>query len=97
MREELSTQNPHLQVWNLVQVLAVLECLHRERQPCRGHNLRETLLEHACADMLGTQRFDPVSVAEQVVMIEAFEHQLTFHLADGTMTPVGLTSEGRLA
>lgn len=65
--------------------------------PCRGHNLRETLLEHACADMLGTQRFDPVSVAEQVVMIEAFEHQLTFHLADGTMTPVGLTSEGRLA
>ncbi|WP_368388408.1 recombinase family protein [Schaalia turicensis] len=65
--------------------------------PCGGHNLRETLLEHACADMLGTQRFDPVSVAEQVVMIEAFEHQLTFHLADGTMTPVGLTSEGRLA
>ncbi|OFT81723.1 recombinase family protein [Corynebacterium sp. HMSC29G08] len=65
--------------------------------PCRGHNLRETLLEHACADMLGTQGFDPVHVAEQVVMIEAFEHQLTFHLADGTMTPVGLTSEGRLA
>lgn len=56
---------------------------------CRGHNLRETLLEHACADMLGTQGFDPVHVAEQVVMIEAFEHQLTFHLADGTMTPVG--------
>lgn len=65
--------------------------------PCRGHNLRETLLEHACADMLGTQSFDPVSVAEQVVMIEAFPHQLTFHLADGTMTTVGLTSEGRLA
>ncbi|QOR47906.1 recombinase family protein [Trueperella pecoris] len=65
--------------------------------PCRGHNLRETLLEHACADMLGTQSFDPVHVAEQIVMIEAFEHQLTFHLADGTMTPVGLTSEGRLA
>ncbi|SQI24555.1 recombinase family protein [Corynebacterium jeikeium] len=64
--------------------------------PCRGHNLRETLLEHACADMLGTQGFDPVSVAEQIVMIEAFPHQLTFHLADGTMTPVGLTSEGRL-
>ena len=64
---------------------------------CRGHNLRETLLEHACADMLGTQGFDPVHVAEQVVMIETFEHQLTFHLADGTMTPVGLTSEGRLA
>lgn len=65
--------------------------------PCRGHNLRETLLEQACADVLGTQGFDPVSVAEQVVMIEAFEHQLTFHLADGTMAPVGLTSEGRLA
>ncbi len=65
--------------------------------PCRGHNLRETLLEQACADMLGTQSFDPAAVAEQVVMIEAFEHQLTFHLADGTMTPVGLTSEGRLA
>ena len=64
--------------------------------PCRGHNLRETLLEHACADVLGTQSFDPVSVVEQIVMIEAFEHQLTFHLADGTMTPVGLTSEGRL-
>jgi len=46
---------------------------------------------------VGTQGFDPVHVAEQVVMIEAFEHQLTFHLADGTMTPVGLTSEGRLA
>lgn len=65
--------------------------------PCRGHNLRETLLEHACADMLGTQGFDPVSVGEQIVMIEVFPHQLTFHLADGTMTPVGLTSEGRLA
>ncbi len=65
--------------------------------PCRGHNLRETLLEHACADMLGTQSFDPVQVGEQIVMIEAFPHQLTFHLADGTMTPVGLTSEGRLA
>ena len=65
--------------------------------PCRGHNLRETLLEQACADMLGTQGFDPVQVGEQIVMIEAFEHQLTFHLADGTMTPVGLTSEGRLA
>lgn len=65
--------------------------------PCRGHNLRETLLEHACADMLGTQGFDPVQVGEQVVMIEAFEHQLTFHLADGTMMPVGLTSEGWLA
>ncbi|MBS6620461.1 MAG: recombinase family protein [Varibaculum cambriense] len=65
--------------------------------PCGGHNLRESLLEQACADMLGTQGFDPVHVAEQVVMIEAVEHQLTFHLADGTMTPVGLTSEGRLA
>lgn len=65
--------------------------------PCGGHNLRESLLEHACAYMLGTQGFDPVHVAEQIVMIEAFEHQLTFHLADGTMTPVGLTSEGRLA
>lgn len=65
--------------------------------PCGGHNLRESLLEHACADMLGTQGFDPVQVGEQIVMIEAFEHQLTFHLADGTMTPVGLTSEGRLA
>lgn len=64
--------------------------------PCRGHNLRETLLEHACTDMLGTQSFDPAQVGEQIVMIEAFEHQLTFHLADGTMTPVGLTSEGRL-
>lgn len=65
--------------------------------PCRGHNLRETLLEQACTDMLGTQSFDPAQVGEQIVMIEAFEHQLTFHLADGTMTPVGLTSEGRLA
>ena len=65
--------------------------------PCGGHNLRETLLEQACADMLGTQSFDPAAVAEQVVMIEAFEHQLTFHLADGTIAPVGLTSEGRLA
>ena len=46
---------------------------------------------------VGTQGFDPVHVAEQVVMIEAFEHQLTFHLADGTIAPVGLTSEGRLA
>ncbi|MDU6662695.1 MAG: recombinase family protein, partial [Actinomyces sp.] len=61
------------------------------------HNLRETLLEQACADMLGTQGFDPVQVGEQIVMIEVFPHQLTFHLADGTMTPVGLTSEGRLA
>ena len=65
--------------------------------PCGGHNLRESLLEQACADMLGTQSFDPAAVAEQVVMIEAFEHQLTFHLADGTIAPVGLTSEGRLA
>ncbi|CAB0674243.1 recombinase family protein [Corynebacterium diphtheriae bv. mitis] len=65
--------------------------------PCSGHNLRETLIERACADVLGTQSFDPVSVAEQIVMIEAFPHQLTFHLTDGTMTPVGLTSEGRLA
>ncbi|MDR6939469.1 recombinase family protein [Arcanobacterium hippocoleae] len=65
--------------------------------PCSGHNLRESLLEHACTDVLGTQGFDSVSVGEQVVMIEAFEHQLTFHLADGTMAPVGLTSEGRLA
>lgn len=65
--------------------------------PCGGHNIRETLLEHACADVLGTQSFDPAVVAEHIVMIEAFEHQLTFHLTDGTMTPVGLTSEGRLA
>lgn len=65
--------------------------------PCRGHNLREILLEHACTDVLGTQGFDPDTVGEQVVMIEAFEDQLTFHLADGTMAPVGLTSEGRLA
>lgn len=61
---------------------------------CRGHNLREVMLENLMTDLLGLDEFDDKAVMEQVEMIKAHPHRLDIHLADGTTATAWLDEKG---
>lgn len=65
--------------------------------PCRGHNLRETMLQTMCITILNLEEFDEQVVANHVAVIEAFPHRLIVHLGDGTSVNIDLDEQGRLA
>ena len=64
--------------------------------PCGGHNLRETLLEQACADVLDIDEFDPDIFEQRVERIEIpGPNLITFHILDSTVIERGWQSKQR--
>ncbi|MDU5024295.1 recombinase family protein [Cutibacterium avidum] len=62
--------------------------------PCRGHNLRETMLETIMTCLLGLEVFDPHTVMTHVEAIEAFPDRLDIHLLEGITRTVWLDEKG---
>lgn len=62
--------------------------------PCRGHNLRETMLQSLMMIVLGLERFEEQVVMARVEMIEAFSDRLDIYLVDGTTHTAWLDEKG---
>lgn len=62
--------------------------------PCRGHNLRETMLQTLMADLLGLGVFDPQTVMTRVKAIHAHPDRLDIYLTDGTTHTAWLDEKG---
>ncbi|MDO5722418.1 MAG: recombinase family protein [Actinomycetaceae bacterium] len=62
--------------------------------PCRGHNLRETMLQNLIMSVLGLEQFEEQIVITRVEIIEAFPDRLDIYLTDGTTHTAWLDEKG---